>query len=99
MPVQPRDGADLDKPFVTVSREDVVVDSIKKAEDRDELILRLYENANRRGPATLTFARPLASAKLLDLLENAESDITVEGKQITVEIKPYEILSLGITFA
>jgi len=99
MPVQPREGADLDRAFVQVSREDVVIDSIKKAEDRDELILRLYENANRRGPVTLLFDRALASAKLLDLLENAESDVAVEGNQITVAIKPYEILSLGVTFA
>jgi len=99
MPVQPREGANLDKPFVQVSRENVVVDTIKKAEDRDEMILRLYENANRRGPVTLTFARPLAGAKQLDLLENAEGDIAVAGNQVTVEIKPYEILSLGVTFA
>ena len=99
MPAQPHEGGALTPSLVQVSREDVVVDTLKKAEDRDELIVRLYENANRRGPVTLTFARPLASASLLDLLENVETPLDVQGDHLTVQIKPYEILSLGVTFA
>ena len=86
-------------PFVTVDREDVVVETIKKAEDRDELVLRLYENANRRGAATLTFDRPLAEVYELDLLENRLDRIMPNGDSVRVQIKPYEILTLGLTFA
>ena len=86
-------------PFVTVDREDVVVETIKKAEDRDELVLRLYENANRRGAVTLTFDRPLAEVYELDLLENRLDRIMPNGDSVRVQIKPYEILTLGLTFA
>jgi alpha-mannosidase len=99
MPAEAHDGQPLTEAFVWASRDDVVIDTLKKAEDRDELVVRLYENANRRGPVTLTFARPLASAALLDLLENVEQPLTVQGNQVRLDIAPYELVTLGITFA
>ena len=99
MEAEPHGGAESPNGLVSVSRDNVVVDTIKKAEDRDELVVRLYENANRRGPLTLFFDRPLASAAILDLLENVEQRLEPQGKGVSLEIKPYEIITLGITFA
>ncbi|MHB1295044.1 MAG: alpha-mannosidase [Anaerolineae bacterium] len=95
VPMQARAGEST-KAFVTVDRDDVVVETIKKAEDRDELVLRLYENANRRGVARLTFARPVLSVRELDLMETPLRLLKADERTVWLEFKPYEIVTLGV---
>lgn len=48
--------------FVQADKENVVIEAVKKAEDSDAVIVRLYECYNRRGQTTLTFPRPVKRA-------------------------------------
>jgi len=84
--------------LVQVDREDVVVDTVKKSEDRKELVVRLYENANCRGRVTLTFGRDVKSVRELDLLEAPQKELRVRGRKISLQIKPFEIRTLGVSF-
>ena len=79
--------------------ETVEPDAVKVAEDRKELVLRVYENANCRGPVRLTFCEPPASVHELDLMENRLRPMKSTGSTVDLSIKPYEILTLGVVFA
>lgn len=82
--------------FVAVDQENVVIEVVKKAEDSDDTIIRLYECYNRRGKATLNFCKDITQAWECDLMENNETEIPVNGSQLVFDIKPYEIKTFKV---
>jgi alpha-mannosidase len=66
-----------------VEGEGVIVDTVKKAEDSKDLIVRVYEAHGQRGPAALSIAvndAPAEDARLLiALLERAGLPTTTRG--------------------
>ncbi|MGI5894454.1 MAG: glycoside hydrolase family 38 C-terminal domain-containing protein [Candidatus Merdivicinus sp.] len=69
----------------------------KKAENRDSTVLRFYENGNAPAVPTLTFGHPIQQAFRCDLLENRLEELPVkDGHQISVPLKPYEILTIEV---
>ena len=84
--------------LVTVDAPNLIVETIKKAEDDDSLIVRLHEAYNQRGAATLSFGRPVQSAKSVNLLENEPDgeDPGVAGAQIRFDYKPYEVKTFKV---
>jgi alpha-mannosidase len=82
--------------FLATDRPNVIIETIKQAEDGRGLIVRLYESQRQRGPVTLTAAFDLAEAWRTNLLEDNETAYTVEGKQVTFPVKPYEIVTLRL---
>ncbi len=82
--------------LVSVDSPNVVIETVKRAEDGRGLILRLYESQRRRGPVTLTAGFPLAAAWRTNLLEDDQTPLTCDGNRVTVYVKPYQILTLRI---
>lgn len=74
-----------------INRENIILEVIKKAEDSDDIIIRLYECYNRRTKATLEFFREFSEVHECDLLENEIKTVPVSGKTFEFEIMPYEI--------
>ena len=86
--------------FLTVDKRDVVLETVKKAEDGDGVIVRLYEVENARTKVTLHCAEAIASAEETDLLENPiEGALGVKENEIELTIKPYEIRTIRIRTA
>ncbi len=83
--------------FFTVSHPAVVLDTVKKAEDSDDLILRLYESHGAHQTATLSSALPLAKAAKVDLLEEGPEAVKVSGNAIKLALRPFELISLKLT--
>lgn len=69
----------------------VFIEVVKKAEDTDDVIIRLYECHNRRTPVRLTFFKKLANVWECDLMEKDLSGLAHEENHFDFEIKPYEI--------
>ena len=86
------------EPLVACDRPNVVIETIKPAEDGDGFIVRVFENERRRGPVTLDFAHPLAAVEACDLLERPTKTkrVVTEGRRVRFEIAPYEIVSLRV---
>lgn len=82
--------------FVTVSEPNVIVETVKRAEDGDGIILRLYESHRRRGPVKLDFAFKLSGAWTANLLEENESSLAVDGHSVVLNVKPYQIITLRV---
>ena len=74
----------------------LVLDGIKRAEDGDALVLRLYEAHGGRGEARVRLARPVASAARANLLEEPIEDAPVEDGAVVVGFRPWEIVTLVV---
>lgn len=96
--VKGRGGAAQTVNFLTVDRPNVVIETVKRAEDGKGLIVRLYESQRQRGPVTLTAAFPIKTAAITNLLEETITDVQPDGQQVTFSITPYQIITLRLVF-
>ncbi len=82
--------------FVSVAAANVLVDTVKKAEDSDALIVRMYEAYNKRVDTTLTFAFQPKRVMLCDLMERELEEVAVNGNSVNITANPYEIVTLKV---
>ena len=80
-----------------INASNVVIETIKKAEDSDDIILRLYEAENKRTECKLDVAFPLAEAVQTNLMENAECTLPTTGSTVKLTMLPFEIKTIRIT--
>lgn len=90
------DAAAAATPLVQVDRENVVIETVKRAEDGNGLIVRLYEFKRMRGPVRITAGVPLAGAQRVNLLEETQAELAVDGNSVEYAIRPYEIATLRL---
>jgi alpha-mannosidase len=86
--------------FVSVDRPNIILETIKIGEYDDNIVVRAHEVYNQRGTATLTFDRPVQSAKAVNLVEEKGDGVepVVHGSTISFEYGPYEIRTFKIAF-
>jgi len=81
--------------FVTVSGLELGFGALKQASDRDGLVLRVYEPHGNRGQSTLTFDRDVRAARYVSLLEeDVDGDLHHDGNAVTIDLRPFEVVSL-----
>ncbi len=76
--------------------ENVVIDTLKMAEDEDALIIRVYEAHGGRGRATLRLAGQIADAVEVNLLEEEIGPAEFEGRELRFEVAPYQIRTFKV---
>lgn len=74
--------------------ENLVLDTVKLAEDSDAIVLRLYEGHGARGRAHIRVELPFTSASRVTLLEDEVAAVPVENRSVVVDYGPFEIVSL-----
>ena len=84
--------------FVQVDAENVVIDTVKKAEDGRELIVRFYEAHGRRGAVTLTFLKAIKSLSECNLMEEEDVAVKFKENRVTLEMRPYDLRTLKVRF-
>jgi alpha-mannosidase len=84
--------------LVAVEVPNVVIETVKQAEDGEGLIVRLYENERSRGPVTLQVGFPLAGAYYCNLLEETDPLLSCNSRSNAVHlaVKPYQIVTLRL---
>ncbi len=82
--------------LVTTEAENIVIDTLKKAEDGEAYVLRLYECFDRRGKVKLTFGFEAARVFLCNMLEEEERLLDENCEKLTLPVKNYEIVTLKI---
>lgn len=80
----------------TVSAKNVVAETVKKAEDGNGIIVRMFEDENRRGSVTVNWAENFSEVYECDLLENNETKVAANANLFTFDIKPYEIKTFRV---
>ncbi len=82
--------------MVRPDRPNIVIETIKQAEDGRGVIVRFYEACRQRGPLTLTTAFPLAEAWQTDLLEEDQARLEVDANHVALTVRPYQIVTLRL---
>jgi alpha-mannosidase len=85
--------------YVTVKPENVVLTALKKAEDSNALIFRVYEWAGKSGDVEIHVPKGATGATETNLMETPEgSALNLAGDTVTATIHPYEILTLRVDY-
>lgn len=79
-----------------VNRPNIVIETVKRAEDGNGFIVRFYESQRQRGPVTLTASFPLKAARRTNLIEDDGDALDVNGRNVTLHVRPYEIVTLRL---
>ena len=82
--------------LASVGAPNVVLETIKQAEDGDGWIVRLYECDNARTETFLRWNRPAASVEECNCIEEKKADVSFENGQLHFTILPYEIKTFRI---
>lgn len=78
------------------NRPNLVIETVKQAEDGRGLIVRLYESQRQRGRATLMCDFSVAAAWRTNLLEENEQPLAPDGQRVAFDFAPYEIITLRL---
>jgi len=83
--------------FIKVHDPDVVIETIKKAEDDDSVLVRLFEDkGSRKSEVEIEFFRSIKKAVECNLIEQEEKEITFKDNKIVFNITPYEIKTFKV---
>ena len=85
--------------FIAVAPANVAMTGMKQSEEGDELIVRLVEIEGKETTATVMLPLAARSVRKLTILEYPVKDApqpAINGKSVTVKLKPNEIITLGI---
>ena len=81
--------------FLDVGRG-AVVRALKKAEDRDEIVLRLQESGGKaRSVVNFSFSNPVAAARRLDGCERPQDELG-SGGRVDLSLGGFELATLGL---
>ncbi len=80
--------------YASVNKSNVILETVKEAEDGNGTILRLYECENARTKAVLTVPAGVTKAYVTNLMEQIEEELTVENGKVVFTIKPFEIKTI-----
>jgi len=82
------------------SSPSTVITAVKKHEQRESLIVRLYNMASEVVTERLVFGMPVESAWQVDLLEERTGvPMAVEGDQVRLSLGPHAIMTVEVAFA
>lgn len=90
--------------LIETEQPNLIIETVKKAEDRNALIVRCYEAYGQRGKGVFTFGLPVKSAKEVNLMEveteeTREARVDVAGANVSFDYKPYEIKTFEVILA
>jgi len=88
-------GADGVAPIVALDNDNVIVEAVKLADDKSgDVVVRLYESTGGRSRATITPSFQAASATEVDLLERHLADRELTDNGVSLDLRPFQILTL-----
>ncbi|SHJ86863.1 alpha-mannosidase [Anaerocolumna jejuensis DSM 15929] len=86
--------------FVSVNKPNVMIETVKQAEDGAGVILRIYEyeNALTKAHISLAMAPEIVSIEECNLIEEVIEAVPKTEDGFDIEIKPYEIKTYKVKF-
>ena len=83
-------------PIVKTDKANILVESVKPAEDGDGYVLRMYECEGANTKASLSFGKLPASATLTNLLEDPVEALDLVDGKLPLTFRPFEIKTVKI---
>jgi alpha-mannosidase len=85
--------------WAELDTDHVILETVKKAEDEQAWIVRVYECKQYRNNAVhLAFGQPIRKAVECNLLEEDEKPVSYQGNRLMFGIAPFEIKTFKVWF-
>jgi alpha-mannosidase len=82
--------------LLEVDDPNLFVSAVKRCEDSDALLVRLYEMHGARGTARLRIGLPFAAAVFCNLLEDELGAAVVDADEVEIPYLPHQIVSVKL---
>lgn len=82
--------------FFSMDAPAIVIDWIKKAEDADALIVRLYEARGTHARGRLSSPLPVTGVAICNLLEGDEASLDWHDGGVALQLRPFQIATLKL---
>jgi alpha-mannosidase len=89
-------GSDQSRSLIEVSTPQVIVEAIKRAEDSDATIVRLYEAWGGSCRARIKTTLPASRAALCDLLERERTEVELRDGELELAFTPFKVVTLKL---
>jgi alpha-mannosidase len=86
----------LKQPLAGAAPAQVVIDTIKPAEDGDGWIVRIYESSGGRTRARLTFGVPVREIWMSNILEDRLEPLTLEAGGCSLDLRGFQIATVRV---
>jgi alpha-mannosidase len=94
--VYPTEAEPQTQSFFQVVGGSLILDTVKKAEDSDAIILRLYEAHGKRGTCRIESSLPVTSVSQTNLLENQDSPLEWDENGVDIHYSPFKLITLKL---
>ena len=82
--------------YFSVSSPEVVIDTVKKAEDSDEIVVRMYESFGAQCDVALKVGLPVSKAAFTNLLEEETGKAEIVDGKLAMHFGPFELKTVKI---
>lgn len=82
--------------LVSCDSKNIIIETVKQAEESDDIIVRLYEACDRRTDAALNFGFDISKAYICDMLEHELEELKIENNTVKLTIHNFEIITLKL---
>lgn len=96
LPADGKGGLGPSHSFFSLDCGDVILETVKPAEDGKGMVVRVYEAQGGRGSVTLRFGFDAREVSECDCLERPIGRVAVKGDAITFDVRPFEIKTFRI---
>lgn len=93
---QPQGTFPLTKSFLRIEPTNLIMTALKKAAERDSLILRVFNPTNHSIKGHIFLPEGIKKAQLVNLLEKTERKIPVKNSIITIDVPKKKIISIEL---
>ncbi|MFW6186104.1 MAG: alpha-mannosidase [Halobacteriota archaeon] len=83
--------------FVSIEPDNLIMTALKPSEDGEGIVLRFYDAAGEETEGTVSLFTTPERVVMTNLLEEEQEDLEVNS-EIQLKVKPFEIITLKITF-
>lgn len=96
-PVIVKAGKAVDKSLLRVSASNVIVETVKCAEDGSgDIIVRMYESKNSYTNCKLNFGFDVKEAYITNMLEENVEKVEVQNNSVELRFKAFEVVTLRV---
>ena len=82
--------------MISVDTPNVILETVKKAEDSEDLVLRMYDAYGQSTQAAVTLGFTPRRVVLCDLMENEIQEISFDANTFTLPVKAFEIVTVKV---
>ncbi|RPJ50249.1 MAG: alpha-mannosidase, partial [Chloroflexi bacterium] len=80
----------------TLDQPNIIVEAVKKAEDDQAMIIRMYESSHASAAAKLQFGFPVTSVEETNLMEALIKPLRVKDNAVVLNFEPFEIKTVKV---